>query len=227
MLKKSISLVLSIILLVLPGCVKYYDVIKSEFPQAEEHKDYREIVHNYVKSKHVYHEFITEAMFDVLWLSSETRRAYVNRLSIKQGKSETARNAILKRQLEENKHWISFYVLADVRTRTYATMSDDNSYWSVYLVREDGQKIEPEHFKEVELEPVYKSFFSHRHNQFKTAYEIKFPVNDVNNNPHFASGEVVTMVISSPDRHVKFVWDKKDFKKASDLLPDDDFYWAT
>jgi len=226
MLKKNISLVLSLALFVLPGCVKYYDVIKSEFPQAEEYEDHREIAHNYIRSKPLYSEFRTEAFFDVLWLSDEARSAYVDRLSTKRGHNQTTRNTILKRHLEENKHWISFYVLADLRTNTHASMSEKNSYWTVYLKHADGTKIEPLEIKEVDVEPIYRGFFGYRFNQLKTAYNVKFPARDLDGKQYFSSKDPLTLVISSPHRSAPFVWDPKDFKRSEDLLPDEDYYWA-
>ena len=122
-----------VMLLLFPSCIRYYKLSKSEFPQGVEHEDARDVSHNYVRSGRVLDQFSTLAAFNALWLSNNTREAYVDVYSRRRGKDDTKHDALLKRQLEENKHWISFYILTDIRDATQFSMSDKNSCWTVYL----------------------------------------------------------------------------------------------
>lgn len=105
-------------------------------------------------------QFITRAVFDVLWLSNETRRAYVD--TVCRSKNERDRIAMLKRQLEENNHWLAFYVLVDIRHDTYQSLNDKNNEWKLHLKLSDQTCIEPMSIKECEIEPEYQKIFGHR-----------------------------------------------------------------
>lgn len=217
-----------VVLACVSGCIPYHKIVRSEFPQADEKKDNRAIVYNYLREVPVYDQFRTLAIFNVLWLSDEVRSCYVDLYGIRRGKDVAAREVLLKRQLEENQHWISFYVLADIRNKTpHLSLHDKNAYWTVFLETADKKiRIEPVFVKEVELDPEYESLFSYRLNAFKTPYLIKFPTKDLTGKRYFAEGACLTLVLSSPDREVKVTWDKNSRKNQQELLKDEDRYWS-
>lgn len=210
-------------LMMLSSCVKYYEVIKSEVPQGEKLYDNRQITHNYVRSQRVMDQFITRAVFDVLWLSNETRRAYVD--TVCRSKPDAERSAMLKRQFEENNHWISFYVLADIRHDVYKSLNDQNSEWRLYLKLSDGKRIEPVSIQEHEIEAEYQQIFGYRFSLHKTGYLVKFSTKSPDGKPFISADDSITLVMASPDRMTNFVWNKNDFKESCELLADEDFYW--
>lgn len=224
--KKWIQFCMGVTLVCFAGCIPYHKVVKSEFPQAADKKDQRVCVNNYLRTVPVYDQFKTLAIFDALWLSDEMRTAFVDLYGMRRGKDQAGREALLKRQLEENQHWVSFYLLADVRNKTHLSLHDKNAYWTVVLVTEKGVRIEPISVNEVELEPEYESLFAHRLNAFKTPYLVKFPASDLNGERYFTKGQRITLVISSPEKEVVMTWDKCDYKKQHELLKDEDLYWS-
>ena len=153
-----------LVICLMPGCVPYHKLAKTEFPQGSEHKDKREMVHNYVRTAKVYDQFKTQAIFDAIWLSDEARTVYTELYSKRRGKDNGACEALLKRQLEENHHWISMYVLADIRHKTNVSLHDKNALWTLCLEAKNGERVEPISVKEVEVEPEYQSIFGHRFN---------------------------------------------------------------
>ncbi|MFH0898848.1 MAG: hypothetical protein V1855_04680 [bacterium] len=221
-----------IVLLLFPSCISYYKLSKKEFPQGDEFKDKREVTHNYVRGAKVLDQFSTQAIFNSLWLSNQTRTAYVDLYSRRRGKDTNKREAMLKRQLEENKHWMSFYVLTDIREVTQIGMGDKNSCWTMYLeVAKKGAatpvvKLEPISIKEVDIEPEIQEFFGRqRFDSFKSSYLVKFPANGLDGQPYFQDGDTVTLVFGSVRKEARLVWDSSDLKKHGDLLKDEDFYW--
>lgn len=167
---------LLVMLCFMTSCVKYYDLIKSEFPQGKDQPDYRVVASLYKRTATVYDEFQTKAAFNALWLSDELRTAYVNVYCNKRGLSNDEKEEMLKRQLEENKYWVSFYVLADIRSKTNSSLSDPNAMWTPYLKLGDFDTLVPESIKEVDLDPEFQLFFGKTFNLFKVAYLIKFPI---------------------------------------------------
>ncbi len=222
------------LLIFAPSCVKYHELSQSEFPQGDEYKDSREIAHNYVRSAKVLDQFSTQAIFDALWLSDQTRTAFIDVYSKRRGKNTEKREALLKRQLEENNHWISFYVLADIRNKMHFSLNDKNSHWTLYLeVHKFDKKgklakkrIEPLSIKEVEVEPEYQSFFgAHRYSLFKNTFLVRFPMQNLAGKPYLEKGDELHLVVSSPQKKTSMIWDTNDIKKHSELLRDEDYYW--
>lgn len=230
--KRRQNMVMGVIALVtvslFSGCVKYYETLPSEFPQGGEKGDYRAISANYVKSARVYDQFLTRAFFDALWLSDEVRVAYAKLYCAKRGKSSEDTEAFIVRQREENKHWTTFYVLADVRDRDGTSLSDrEKAPWTFYLKIGD-YKVEAVSVKEIELEPEFRAFFDQQFNSFKTAYAVKFPAREKFDGEADKKidkkKEPIQLMIESVYKSVKLSWSPWDKKK--EVLRNEDFYWG-
>lgn len=239
---------LLVMLVFMTSCVKYYDLVKSEFPQGKDQPDKREVAAHYKRTATVYDEFQTKAVFNALWLSDELRTAYVDVYCDKRGLSCDEKEEMLKRQLQENKYWVSFYVLADVRSKTNQSLSDENAMWTLHLKLGDYETLIPESIKEVDLDPEYQLFFGATFNLFKTAYLVKFPLQPEPSLPASASAAVpVPRVVSRPDlarklangtitlvqlivksiyKECTLTWDRDEIAKKRKILRDEDFYWG-
>jgi hypothetical protein len=221
------------------GCIKYYQLSESEFSQGKKYSDTSVVRHYFVKSITVYDQFATKAHFDVLYLSDYVRKEYTRIYSSRRGKDEEA-DAVFSRLLEDNRHWVSFYVLADIRERVNSVLSDPSSLWTFYLDIK-GYKLAPTLIKEVELEPEYKGFFGNLFEAFKTAYLFKFPAQKL----YLPNGQIdlsakVRLVASSVTHKCEFIWDnkeimskidniiKKNFVKGpqKEVRSHEDFYWG-
>ena len=214
-------------LVLFPSCIKYYKVIKNEFPQGEKRKDRREVAYNFLRTSKVYDQFVTQAIFHTLWLSNDVRAAYIDDFSGRRGKQADARDALLKRQLEENRHWISFYVLADLRNRQHVALNDKNAFWTMYIETQDGKKIEPISIKNVDLEPEYQRYFGHRYTPYKDMYLVRFPAKSLNGKKYLKKDDdSFKLMISSPYKKLAVEWQKKNRRKHVELLKDEDFYWG-
>lgn len=215
------------IALVLPmtSCIKYYDTVRSEFPQAKDQVDPQAAARSAVRSETVYDQFRTLAIFDALWLSDMVREAYVDFHAHKNGLNLDGKENLLIKEKEQNKEIISFYVLAEVRDRGHISLEDKNSLWSLYLTNESGWKLQPKSIKEVELAPEYKKFFGHHKvTPFKTPYLVTFDKNEfVLNQDSLGSG--LKLVIGSAEKKVEFVWDDNEPVKKK-MGSDEDFYWG-
>lgn len=208
------------------SCIKYHKVVKSEFPQGIEEQDCREITHNNVRSQKMYTEFKTEAVFDVLLLSDQTRTAFIQKFAQRRGKDRKAIQSLLEKEYEENADSISFYVLAEIKDNTNPALNEKNSYWTVALEASNGQRLEAESIQEIDIEPEYQIFFGYRFTPHKTVYLVKFPRESTDKTTIINSHEKITLVIASPTKEFPLTWDPKDYKKHAELLSDKDFYWC-
>lgn len=215
------------LLVTISSCgVKYYDIVKSEFPQCPDTPDHREVAARYVRKLPIYDEFQTKAIFNALWLSDPVRTAYTDVYSSKRGLDCEAREALLKRQLEENKYWVSMYVLADIRDNIYTSLSDPNSLWTLSLQIDCDKRIVPESIKEVDLAPEIKLFFGEQVN-FKTAYLVKFPItSDIADRLTRRRYKELFLMVSSVYKECKMVWNSEKMKCLGKVVKNEDFYWG-
>lgn len=168
-MNQRINLCMVMILALLPGCGTISDLVKENFPQGEESKTYRKKSKQYLKVINIYDQFNTVGLFDALWLSDEIRTIYADMNADMQGKDIKEKHAFLRRQLKENNHYVSFYVLSTHQN----SLSNKPTPWSLHLVV-DGKKYMPFEVKAIELNTEYKTIFGNMFNKHKTPYEVRF-----------------------------------------------------
>lgn len=158
------------------GCTRIVDWGRSSFYQGD-NIILSQAPESYIRSVVMYDQLRTVAIFDALWLSDAVRSAYADSYALKRGRSLEQKQLFLRRQLEENNHFISFYVLSNHG----APLGQPDGNWHL-LLEIDGAMYAPIEIKQVDLMPEYKVFFGKKCNRFKTPYLVKFPVKDVDDN---------------------------------------------
>ncbi len=195
----SVSIVL---IFALSGCGRLIDWGKENFYQGEQLDNYSCDVKPYIRSVTIYDQFTTRATFDALWLSDEVRQAYVQLHVLRQGKDEDRANAILRRQLEENNHYISFYVFSLHEVK----LGDAESQWSLFLKVND-EYYQPIEIKEIELPYEYQIFFGKEWNRFKVPYLVRFNANDSDDMPLISHDtQNIALYFRSANKENAFVW---------------------
>ena len=193
-------------LIILPNCGRIIDWGKSNFYQGENYNNHVKLVKPFIKSVTIYDELTTRANFHVLWLSDEVREQYTHLHSYRFGKDEEKYNAFLRRQLEENVHFISFYVLSIHEVK----LGDTQSKWSFFLDI-DGIMYHPLSFKSVELPYEYQLFFGDLWNRFKSPYLLRFAAIDAQGDPIIKpETHVLKLITRSGNKESSFVWRLKD-----------------
>lgn len=171
-------LVITVCVLGLSGCGRMVDWGKRTFYQGENQETNLSTIQNHIRSITAYDQFDTVAQFDALWLSSQVRELYAYFYTRLIGKGDEYKHMIERRQLEENNHFVMFYVLSPYKD----ILGKPESMWHLFL-EIDGVRYSPIEIKEVDLAPLYKEFFGKRLSVFKKAYQVKFDAQDVDNIP--------------------------------------------
>lgn len=194
--------IVTITLFLLPGCGRVVDWGKKTFIQAPSMNASIAQAQKYIRSVTVYDQLTTSARFEALWLSDEVRTNYAYLFALKFGKTEEQKKTFLRRQLEENNHFISFYVLS---LHDYP-LGDVHSEWTLFLDI-NGKHYAPIEIKAVELSPEYMYIFGKKYNRFKVPYSVKFDAKDINDQflitPETAK---ITLYCRSLGSEVTFVW---------------------
>ncbi len=164
-----VHVVVSLLIIILPGCCLYVDWGKRNFYQGNKVYDRADCVRGHIRSVSIYNQFSTCALFDALWLSDKVRTTYAHVYAQRLGLDEKRLKIFLDAQLDENRNRITFFVLS-----LYDILLDSpTSAWSIIL-NTDNKRFVPLSIKSVELAPEYRVFLSCELSRFKTAYEVVF-----------------------------------------------------
>lgn len=205
------------LLLFTTGCFKAYEIISTEFSQARRHEPSYATINDSLRSVTLYEGFETRAHFDVLWMSDDMRSVYAALRSAKEGHSPEKRDASLVSQLEENNHWITFYVLAEVKDDAHVSLNDKNSAWSLFVTTANGARLAPESIKEVELSPEIRFCFGRRFALYKKAYRFRFKAHDLAGNRYLMPRDLFTMTCARPGMSEQVSWTVPLLQKQSVL----------
>lgn len=203
LINRSKNFFLLALLLLLPGCGRVVDWMQDSFQQATTLQAHCDVSEKYSKSITVYDQFSTKAKFDVLWLSDEIRAMNVDLFSLKFGKTVEQKKTLLRRQLEENNHFISFYVLSLYEV----PLGESLSAWGLFL-RINDKNYSPIELKTVELSPEYMCLFGKKFNRFKVAYSVKFDAKDIEEMPLITENtKEMKLFFRSTMHEIVFVFD--------------------
>jgi len=201
-------------MLLLSGCGRIVDWAKDSFYQGDQLRDYSDIPRQFMRSITVYDQFETLGIFDVLWLAGPVRTSYAQLHACRHGKSCEHEKAFLRRQLEENKHFIDFYVLS-----LYSKPLDvEDAFWSLFL-EIDGCRYAPREIKAIDLTPEYKFFFGKRFSKFKVSYIVRFSACDIENMPLIDEDtSCISLVFRSVEKEAVLSWDLTKLPCATQLV---------
>jgi hypothetical protein len=197
------SIFLMLCLCALPGCGRYVNWGTDLLYQGDQLPIESAAIQHNLRSVAVYDQLQTRAIFDALWLCNDVRISYTRLYMRKHGKEQDEYSSFLRRQLEENKHYISFYVLSLANI----TLGDANSPWGVFL-HIAGKDLMPAELKVVEMPAEYTILFGNKFSRFKTAYSVKFNTRDIEEDPVITQdSENMKLIFRSYDKEVMLSWD--------------------
>jgi hypothetical protein len=187
------------LLLMLSSCNRVIDWGSNNFKEANIYaKDFIEPVQGYFRSESVYNKLFTSiGQFTALLLTGNVRKIYVDYHALKNSLNKEEKKLLLDRLIDENNHFISFYVTGEQPIATYSSskayftgsyekqgslLGTSNPMWKPYL-QIDGVEYKAHHVKKVDLSTEYKKFFGEKISQFKETYLVIFDA-QIDNNPH-------------------------------------------
>jgi len=194
------------LMLCLGGCSRYIDWGKSVFYQGKKVDLHAQEVRCFIRSVHVYDQLTTLGIFDALWLNDQVRVAYAQVYAAKHGLSQERYEAFVQRQLQENLHDISFYVLVSLPVHESISFVDKDAPWSMNLIIDDDSFV-PVEIVPIDLSPEYQMFFGKRFNKFKVCYLVKFNAVDVEGNYLIDQGSNnLELVFNRVGRKARLMW---------------------
>ncbi len=196
------SFAVVLFLTLLPGCGRLFDWGKERVDQGKDNKKDVKVARSHIRSLRVYDEFTFLGGFDSLWLSDDVRNSYAELYALRHGKNDDAMKVFLRRQLEENIHFISFFVLSAVDI----TLGETNSDWTVFLKIGENQ-FTPIELKAVDLTPEYIHIFGKKLNRFKMAYLVRFNAKDIEDLPLIQPNtQSISLVFKTVQKEVTQEW---------------------
>ena len=216
---------LAVIAMSFSGCIKYYRLSKTEFPQGDKREDKREQVSEDIQSVAMYDQFSTKGFFDVMWLTPNVRRAYVDSYCNRRGIVGKEREAFAAEYEGKFEGKAIFCVLADVRERDHNLLTEKDPEWTMHLEFEKDKRVTPSKIIKLELDPEVKKMFGHHYSHFKKSYQVEF---DISQNSLFADSlekRTFNFIVSSVDKYSKLSWNGIGPKLKKVKGSNEDFYW--
>lgn len=185
-------------IITLGGFSKITEWGKENFKQTAQHaKPFVDKALPFVKMIKIRSQFSILATFDVMLLTDEMRMLYVDFYKKDHGLTKTQELSLRQRQLNENKYFISMYVVATQSDRIYVNnralftgehqktgvilgMKDAN--WNVRMII-GGREYWPESIRVVDLPMEYRQCFGIAGSQFATTYLVRFAASDDSGRP--------------------------------------------
>lgn len=199
----------------LSGCNKIIDWGKSNFRQATRYsQNFISAAQHYIRSLIMYNEFTTIATFDAIFLTDHMRMLYVDYHNKCHGMTSEQEDSMRKRLINENKYYISFYVIGTQKEHIYNTnkalftgeylkqpeiLGLKDCAWNVRMLV-NGKEYMPESIRVIDLPIEFNNFFGHRISQFTTAYIVRFPINNSAGKPVIESHKKYNVVLRFTSR---------------------------
>lgn len=202
-----------IYLIGLSGCGHIIRWAEGNFYQGENMVPLTKIPQQAIRSVCIHNQFTIAATIEAMWLSDEVRTAYAEVYGIKNGKSDAMTKAFLRRQLEENKHFISFYVL----TNFSLSIGDQNNKWAIFLQSGDAI-LSPNEIRVTELTPEFQIFFGKRFNRFKSIYLVKFNAKTAEGKPFITdTSQTMELYFRSIEKEAVLSWPVTGAPESADV----------
>lgn len=220
---------LVVFLLFLQGCT-FVEWGNVTFRQAEKVSDqYAKSMRPFIKSVSIYNEFVSIAEFSALFLTDQARMIYADYFFHRNFKTDEEQEIARQKLLQENQHYITFYVLgyqpAVIYPYNRSMFSGEyqvqgpllgavDASWKITL-SVDGKEYLPYDIRSVDLSAEYQHFFALAWSQFKFAYKVRFDYFDEQGEPIITKGpHRVVLNFSSVVYDAKLDWQNITYQMA-------------
>lgn len=204
------------------GCNKLVDWGKDNFKQADRYEDH--VVKHmapYIRSTVVHDQLSIMADFTALFLTDAARMLYVDYYVQRHTISKEKESVMRQRLLNENKYYISFYIIGSQSENMYidnralftgryykqqALLGEKDAEWQVSL-RVKNREYAADSIRVVELPIEYQHFFGQKYSQFKSIYLVKFDALDAADHEILAAGyHTISLELTSSRYKAQLLW---------------------
>jgi hypothetical protein len=151
----------------------YWDITRNKGLSEE----YLTVLTKWTCSQIVYSQFETQAHISATYQNPEFSRAYLNEYSriYHLRESEMKKREDLQKGMASDIDEFIFY--AYVPDKDSNDFDRRGSIWTVFLVNEKGDRIDPMELRRIEpITPVIKEFFPYINPYYGIAYRLRFPL---------------------------------------------------
>ena len=174
----------------------YWDITRDKGLSEE----YLTVLTKWTRSQIVYSQFETQAHISATYQNPEFSRAYLNEYSriyhLREGEMKK-REDLQKGMASDIAEFIFYAYVPDKASNDFDRRG---SIWTVFLVNEKGDRIDPMELRRIEpITPVIKEFFPYINPYYGVAYRLRFPL------PNYSGGDLRTLklVFASVISHVE------------------------
>ena len=154
--------------LLLSGCSLF--VTSKEPPSAAYYKE----LDRWHRKAMLYHGVEVTMQLDVVYKGADFRRAYMTEYIRRLGIEQPRAAHLMERELSKTEQYTELILVAATPVDEWNDLDSPNSIWRLYLVDEDGEKVEPVKIERLEKSAYIREFFPFV-DEWSVVYRVVFP----------------------------------------------------
>jgi hypothetical protein len=175
MKRSALLLIGGVCLIMAAGCSHlegYLDIAREKGMSGE----YQTILAKWTRSRIIYSQFETQAHISATYQSPEFSRAYLDEYSriyhLREG--ERKRRDDMRKGMDSD--FTEFIFYAYIPEKASNDFDKRGSLWTVFLVNEKGDRIDPVELRRIEpMTPLITEFFPYVNPYYGITYRLRFP----------------------------------------------------
>ncbi|MCX7959002.1 MAG: hypothetical protein N3B13_08135 [Deltaproteobacteria bacterium] len=132
---------------------------------------------NETQKASIYDGFQSRAFFKVIYRSTELRKQYADSVAEMESMTDTEKEALLLKELDEDKKFFDFYVVLSTTEFKANDLNMKNSLWRIFLEDKSGARIYPAEVREIKPNQKIKLLYPGV-SRFGKFYHIRFEKKD-------------------------------------------------
>ncbi len=203
---KSIKHYISIMLvsLVFAGCT-----MLAEKPGQPEEVDYYSILERWTRTERVYSGVEVTLHIDVVYMGREMRTAYLQEYAGRLGLTEEKKESLKRAELSKLEEYNEFILVAATPVEEWNDLDSKDSIWRLYLVDEDGDRVEPVEIERLDRDAILREFFPFI-DEWSTPYRVIFPRLTPEGHTIGTDSEYIRLKVSGIKGSTELLWTLKE-----------------
>jgi len=174
-MKKLAHLIVSFIFLGFLGCSHVADYLSIAKDKGLS-KEYLDVLNTWTRKETVYSQFETQVTISATYQGQAFKKAYLNEYDRIYNLSPAEKEKQDALQRESASAYREFFFYAYLPEKNDNDFSKQNSIWTVFLIEENGKRIDPVEVRKIDkVTTLIEVFYPYAHQYYGSCYRLRFP----------------------------------------------------
>ncbi len=197
--------VLIVMALIAAGCAS--DMVKPDVVYVGTRASYQRVLKNWTREGKLYREFDTRLLVWATLMSEDFIKAYLSEEARTRGWTQARFVRKLSEYERRYKNVIPFQIAVVTHKREWDDFYKSRSSWDIFLLTDDGSRVDPIEIHQVSLEPESSKILFPYISSWSSVYLVTFPAISPNGRRYWSEDtRSLTLVIAGPSGKLELVW---------------------